>query len=147
MALRGFNFLKTGRQIRGLTQIEVAEIYGVSQRTYQRWERGDVADIVRERAVVRDMIGVAHEIADAGYNPEGRNSGDLLDLAETKVFKIAESRANANEGPEGIKSITVDKIYYATDRVLALLLYVKQGCKLTKRVLPNKTMPSGIVLF
>ncbi|GIU48695.1 MULTISPECIES: replicative DNA helicase [Shewanella] len=71
------------------------------------------ADIVRERAVVRDMIGVAHEIADAGYNPEGRNSGDLLDLAETKVFKIAESRANANEGPEGIKSIlekTVDKI-------------------------------------
>ncbi|MBR9727652.1 replicative DNA helicase [Shewanella intestini] len=71
------------------------------------------ADIVRERAVVRDMIGVAHEIADAGYNPEGRDSSSLLDLAETKVFKIAEMRANSNEGPEGIKSIlekTVDKI-------------------------------------
>ena len=27
------------------------------------------AEIVRERAVVRDMIRVAHEIADAGYNP------------------------------------------------------------------------------
>ncbi|QIR15678.1 replicative DNA helicase [Shewanella aestuarii] len=71
------------------------------------------ADIVRERAVVRDMIGVAHEIADAGYNPEGRDSSELLDLAESKVFKIAESRANSSEGPEGIKSIlekTVDKI-------------------------------------
>jgi replicative DNA helicase len=71
------------------------------------------AQIVRERAVVRDMISVAHEIADAGYNPEGRNSSDLLDLAESKVFKIAESRANSSEGPEGIKSIlekTVDKI-------------------------------------
>ncbi|MDF0534763.1 replicative DNA helicase [Shewanella yunxiaonensis] len=71
------------------------------------------AEIVRERAVVREMIRVAHEIADAGYNPEGRDSGALLDLAETKVFKIAEQRANANEGPEGIKSIlekTVDKI-------------------------------------
>lgn len=71
------------------------------------------ADIVRERAVVRDMIKVANEIADAGFNPEGRNSGELLDLAETKVFKIAEQRANANEGPEGIKNIlekTVDKI-------------------------------------
>ncbi|AZG74661.1 replicative DNA helicase [Shewanella livingstonensis] len=71
------------------------------------------ADIVRERAVVRDMIAVAHEIADAGYNPEGRDSSALLDLAETKVFKIAEMRTNANEGPENIKSIlekTVDKI-------------------------------------
>ncbi|GGZ09386.1 replicative DNA helicase [Shewanella fodinae] len=71
------------------------------------------AEIVRERAVVREMIRVAHEIADAGYNPEGRDSGALLDLAETKVFKIAEQRANSNEGPEGIKSIlekTVDKI-------------------------------------
>jgi transcriptional regulator with XRE-family HTH domain len=42
MALRGFEFLKKGRNIRGLTQTEVAEIYGVSERTYQRWERGDV---------------------------------------------------------------------------------------------------------
>jgi replicative DNA helicase len=71
------------------------------------------ADIVRERAVVRDMIAVAHEIADAGYNPEGRDSSALLDLAESKVFKIAEMRTNANEGPENIKSIlekTVDRI-------------------------------------
>lgn len=71
------------------------------------------AEIVRERAVVREMIRVAHEIADAGYNPEGRDSSALLDLAESKVFKIAEQRTNANEGPEGIKTIlekTVDKI-------------------------------------
>ncbi|MBB1268245.1 replicative DNA helicase [Shewanella sp. SR44-3] len=71
------------------------------------------AEIVRERAVVREMIHVAHEIADAGYHPEGRDSSALLDLAETKVFKIAEKRTNANEGPEGIKSIlekTVDRI-------------------------------------
>ena len=37
------------------------------------------ADIVRERAVVRDMISVAHEIADAGYDPQGRNSDELLE--------------------------------------------------------------------
>lgn len=71
------------------------------------------ADIVRERAVVRDMISVAHDIADAGYDPQGRNSAELLDFAETKVFKIAEQRANANEGPEPINSIlakTIEKI-------------------------------------
>ncbi|MEW5680999.1 MAG: replicative DNA helicase [Pseudomonadota bacterium] len=71
------------------------------------------ADIVRERAVVRDMISVAHDIADAGYDPQGRTSAELLDFAETKVFKIAEQRANANEGPEPINSIlakTIEKI-------------------------------------
>jgi replicative DNA helicase len=71
------------------------------------------AEIVRERAVVRDMISVAHDIADAGYDPQGRNSAELLDFAETKVFKIAEQRANANEGPEPINSIlakTIEKI-------------------------------------
>ncbi|MBY6094343.1 replicative DNA helicase [Priestia flexa] len=71
------------------------------------------ASIVRERAVVREMIKVANEIADAGFNPDGRDSSQLLDLAESKVFKIAEKRANANEGPEDIKTVlskTVDKI-------------------------------------
>ena len=50
------------------------------------------ADIVRERAVVREMISVANEIAEAGFDPQGRTSEDLLDLAESRVFKIAESR-------------------------------------------------------
>ena len=71
------------------------------------------AEIVRERAVIRDMIGVAHDIADAGYDPQGRNSAELLDFAETRVFKIAEQRANANEGPEPIHDIlgkTIEKI-------------------------------------
>ncbi|EJD6043875.1 replicative DNA helicase [Providencia rettgeri] len=71
------------------------------------------ADIVRERAIVRDMISVANDIADAGYDPQGRSSEDLLDFAETKVFQIAESRANKDEGPKGIEAIlseTVEKI-------------------------------------
>ncbi|MBY5993748.1 replicative DNA helicase [Ferrimonas balearica] len=71
------------------------------------------AGIVRERAVVREMIKVANEIADAGFNPDGRDSSQLLDLAESKVFQIAEKRTNANEGPEDIKTVlskTVDKI-------------------------------------
>ena len=71
------------------------------------------ADIVRERAVVREMIGVANEIAEAGFNPEGRESHELLDLAESKVFKIAESRNKSTDGPQNIHTIlekTVDKI-------------------------------------
>ncbi|MEO2267924.1 replicative DNA helicase [Pseudoalteromonas pernae] len=71
------------------------------------------AHIVRERAVIREMIGVANEIAEAGFNPEGRGSHELLDLAESKVFKIAEQRTKSTEGPQNIHTIlekTVDKI-------------------------------------
>ncbi|MGL4545216.1 MAG: replicative DNA helicase [Plesiomonas sp.] len=68
------------------------------------------AEIVRERAVVRDMISVAHEIADAGYDPQGRNSEDLLDLAESKVFQIAENRVSKDEGPKSIESILEDTV-------------------------------------
>ncbi len=71
------------------------------------------ANIVRERAVIREMIGVANEIAEAGFSPEGRTSHDLLDFAESKVFKIAEQRSKSTEGPQSLHSIlekTVDKI-------------------------------------
>ena len=63
------------------------------------------ADIVRERAIVRSLIAVANEIADAGYEPEGRSSAELLDLAETKVFNIAEARTSKNEGPQNIENV------------------------------------------
>ncbi len=71
------------------------------------------ADIVRERAVTRELIKVANEIADASYDPQGRPSSELLDFAESKVFQIAEQRANKSEGPENIHSVlekTVDRI-------------------------------------
>ena len=63
------------------------------------------ADIVAERALVRNLIGVANEIADAGYDPQGRSSEDLLDMAESKVFKIAEERTSENEGPQSVDNI------------------------------------------
>lgn len=71
------------------------------------------AEIVRERAVTRELIGVAHEIAEAGYEPQGRKSNELLDFAESKVFHIAEARTTSDEGPQGVKLLlaeTLDRI-------------------------------------
>ncbi|MCF2947279.1 replicative DNA helicase [Paraglaciecola aquimarina] len=71
------------------------------------------AQIIKERAITRELIGVAHEIADTGYNPEGRNSGEILDMAESKVFEIAEKRTGANEGPKNVESVltkTIDRL-------------------------------------
>lgn len=74
---------------------------------------GAYAYSIREKAVVRELIGVAHDIAEVGYNPEGRDSKEVLDLAESKVFEIAEKRTTAGEGPVDVKSVlkkTVDRL-------------------------------------
>ncbi len=71
------------------------------------------ADIVRERSVMRQLIRVGTDIADSGFRPEGRDSSELLDAAESRVFEIAEQGAKGKGGFEGIKSLltkAVDKI-------------------------------------
>ncbi|WP_438864274.1 replicative DNA helicase [Neptunicella sp.] len=71
------------------------------------------ARIIKERAITRELIGVSNEIADASYNPQGRNATEILDLAESKVFEIAEKRTGANEGPRDVEAIlgkTIDRL-------------------------------------
>ena len=46
------------------------------------------ADIVRERSVLRSLVGVGGEIADLGYRPDGRDYTELLDVAEQRVFAL-----------------------------------------------------------
>jgi len=70
------------------------------------------AQIVRERSTVRGLISVAHEIADSGFNPDGRNSATLIDEAESKVFKISDDRPS-NGGPESVRPLltrAIDRI-------------------------------------
>ncbi len=62
------------------------------------------ATIVRERATVRGLISVAHEIADSGFNPGGRTSEELINEAEAKVFKISDDRPNVG-GPESVRPL------------------------------------------
>ncbi len=48
------------------------------------------AEIVREKAVLRQLIEAGTEIVNDGFQPEGRDSQEVLSAAEMKVFKIAE---------------------------------------------------------
>lgn len=71
------------------------------------------ADIVREHSVTRQLIHVGNEIANSGFQPEGRSSTELLDAAESKVFEIAEQRSKSGGGFDSIKNLltkAVDKI-------------------------------------
>ena len=70
------------------------------------------AEIVRDRAMLRQMIQVANEIADSAFFPDGRGSDDVLSEAEQKIFQIAEERPNEG-GPIGVNPLlkkAVDKI-------------------------------------
>lgn len=62
------------------------------------------AEIVRERSVLRQLIVATREIADLAFNPDGRASKEILDNAESKVFKIAEQR-NRGLGPVDISTL------------------------------------------
>ncbi|MBO6657263.1 MAG: replicative DNA helicase [Pseudomonadales bacterium] len=62
------------------------------------------AEIVCERSTVRNLISVAHEIADSGFNPDGRDSATLIDEAESKVFKISDDRPSTG-GPESVRPL------------------------------------------
>jgi len=74
------------------------------------------ADIVREHSVIRQLIKVGTEIAEAGFRPEGRKVSELLDVAENKVFQIAEQRARQGGGFTGVKQLLLG----ALDRIQTL---------------------------
>jgi replicative DNA helicase len=48
------------------------------------------AEIVREKSVMRQLIEAGTEIVNDGFQPEGRDSQEVLSSAEMKVFRIAE---------------------------------------------------------
>lgn len=60
------------------------------------------AEIVRDRAVLRRLVSVGDEIATSALNPQGRDTKQILDEAESRVFQIAEDGAR---GRQGFKSI------------------------------------------
>src|SRR3989440_1373185 len=63
------------------------------------------AELVRERSVQRRLAQVATEIAENALNPTGREIGQLLDEAESKIFQIAESGARRDQGLLEIKPV------------------------------------------
>ncbi|MFA4968939.1 MAG: replicative DNA helicase [Sulfuritalea sp.] len=56
------------------------------------------AEIVRERAILRQLVTVGDEIAGNALNPAGRDVKTLLDDAEQRIFQIAEAGNRSNNG-------------------------------------------------
>ncbi|MDG9729787.1 replicative DNA helicase [Ignatzschineria sp. RMDPL8A] len=63
------------------------------------------AKIVYERSVVRRLIAVGTNIADSGFNPDGRTPDELIQFAEQAVFAIAEQGAKSDQGLTNIRDV------------------------------------------
>jgi replicative DNA helicase len=71
------------------------------------------AAIVRERALMRNLIRVANNVANSAYAPEGRSAGELLDQAEKHIMDISEQGAGRRGGFQPLKTLltgAVDRI-------------------------------------
>ncbi len=56
------------------------------------------AELVRDRAILRRLISTADEIASAAFNPQGRDTREILDDAEARMLAISEARSRGQAG-------------------------------------------------
>jgi replicative DNA helicase len=56
------------------------------------------AEIVRERAVLRKLIAASDEIATTAFNPQGQPVSQILDEAESRIFRIGEEGSRGGAG-------------------------------------------------
>jgi len=80
------------------------------------------AELVRERAVQRRLITVATEIAEAALTPSGKEIGQLLDEAETRILEVGEKGQRGTQGFESIQPVLarvferIDHLYHLENK-------------------------------
>ena len=80
------------------------------------------AELVRERAVQRQLAQVATEIAESALAPTGKEVGQLLDEAESRIFQIGEAGARGAQGFKDIKQELarvfqrLDQLYHSDNK-------------------------------
>lgn len=70
----------------------------------------DYAGIIRERALLRDLIRTGNEIASSAYHTEGRPISELVDSAERQVFEIAERGKRRGSGFVRLREVLNDAV-------------------------------------
>ena len=83
------------------------------------------AEIVREKSVLRKLIEVGTDIAEEAYGTKGSEAQQLLDAAESKIFKIAEQNSRGT-GPVDLGSLLaratekLDELYHSDNAITGL---------------------------
>ncbi len=80
------------------------------------------AELVRERSVQRRLAQVATEIAESALSPLGRDVGQLLDEAESRIMEVGERGQRGTQGFEQIQPVLarvferIDHLYHQENK-------------------------------
>ena len=80
------------------------------------------AELVRERAIQRRLIQVATEIAEAALSPSGKDVGQMLDEAESRILEVGEKGQRGTQGFEAIQPVLarvferIDHLYHQENK-------------------------------
>ncbi|MGB2331675.1 MAG: replicative DNA helicase [Litorivicinaceae bacterium] len=100
------------------------------------------AEIIRDRAVLRQLIRVAGEMSENARKPAGRSVGEILDEAESKVFKISEERPSRG-GPETVNHYLevalkkIDDLYASDSEITGISTGFKRLDQMTAGLQPS----------
>ena len=124
-----FDVITIGESLKKINQLDAAggELYlfELSKNTPSVANIRAYAKIVHEHAKLRSLISIATEVADSAYNPDGRSTTEIIDLAENRIFSIAEQNLKG-AGPINIKSLLakatdrIDTLFHSTDPITGL---------------------------
>ena len=119
-----------------------AYLYELAKNTPSAANVTAYADIVRERAMLRQLIEAGTDITHDAFNPDGRDIKELLDKAEQRVFNIAESRKRGF-GPVAISTLLskvtekIDMLYHSDKAITGLSTGFSDLDKLTSGLQPG----------
>lgn len=74
------------------------------------------AEIVRDKAVLRRLIDVGTRIVNDAFQPEGRETREVLEQAEQQVYKIAEDGARGRSGLQEVRGAVREAFKILTKR-------------------------------
>jgi replicative DNA helicase len=73
------------------------------------------AEIVRERAILRKLIEASDDIATQAFNPQGRAVSQILDEAESQIFRIGEEGQRIRAGFQPMDQLVMALIDRVTE--------------------------------
>jgi replicative DNA helicase len=91
-----------GEEIGGLSYLNSLAQYVPSAGNIRRY-----AEIVRERSILRKLVGASDEIATNAFNPKGRPVAEIVDEAEQKIFNIGEQGSRMKQGFQAMDTLVV----------------------------------------
>ena len=84
----------------------MSSIASLAENTPSAMNIKSYADIIRKRSILRQLISVTSNINDTVFNPQGKTSEEILELAEQLVFDIAEQEERSNQSYQNISAYT-----------------------------------------